>query len=39
VALMPAASQWTFDGVGHGVAQEAPELLLAALLAFETEAG
>jgi pimeloyl-ACP methyl ester carboxylesterase len=35
VALMPAASQWTFDGVGHCVAQEAPELLLRALKAFE----
>ena len=39
VALMPAASQWTFDGVGHGVAQEAPKLLLEALRAFETEVG
>ena len=24
VALIPAASQWTFEGVGHCVAQEAP---------------
>jgi len=39
LALMPAASQWTFDGVGHGVAQEAPELLLQALKAFEAHAG
>jgi pimeloyl-ACP methyl ester carboxylesterase len=35
VALIPAASQWTFDGVGHCVAQEAPTLLLQALEAFE----
>jgi pimeloyl-ACP methyl ester carboxylesterase len=34
-ALIPAASQWTFDGVGHCVAQEAPKLLLEALQAFE----
>jgi pimeloyl-ACP methyl ester carboxylesterase len=34
--LMPAASQWTFSGVGHCVAQEAPALLLSALEAFET---
>jgi pimeloyl-ACP methyl ester carboxylesterase len=39
VALLPAASRWTFDGVGHGVAQEAPELLLKALKAFEAESG
>jgi pimeloyl-ACP methyl ester carboxylesterase len=38
VALLPAASRWSFDGVGHGVAQEAPGLLLEALKAFETEA-
>ena len=37
VALIPAASRWTFDGVGHCVAQEAPELLLQALAAFETQ--
>ena len=36
VALIPAASQWTFDGVGHCVAQEAPALVLEALKAFET---
>ena len=35
VALIPAASQWTFEGVGHCVAQEAPTLLLQALEAFE----
>jgi pimeloyl-ACP methyl ester carboxylesterase len=35
VALIPAASQWTFEGVGHCVAQEAPTLLLEALRAFE----
>ena len=34
VALIPAASQWSFDGVGHCVAQEDPKLLLQALLAF-----
>jgi pimeloyl-ACP methyl ester carboxylesterase len=34
--LIPGASQWAFDGVGHCVAQEAPELLLQALAAFET---
>lgn len=39
IALMPAASRWTFDGVGHGVAQEAPDLLLQALKAFEAEFG
>jgi pimeloyl-ACP methyl ester carboxylesterase len=37
VALIPAASQWTFDGVGHCVAQEAPDLLLQALAAFEAQ--
>jgi pimeloyl-ACP methyl ester carboxylesterase len=39
VALLPAASQWTFGGVGHCVGQEAPTLLLQALKAFDTEAG
>ena len=38
-ALLPAASRWTFDGVGHGVAQEAPARLLEALKAFETHDG
>jgi len=38
VTLMPAASRWTFDGVGHGVAQEAPERVLAALKAFAAHA-
>jgi pimeloyl-ACP methyl ester carboxylesterase len=37
--LMPAASRWTFEGVGHCVAQEAPVLLLQALVAFESGAG
>jgi pimeloyl-ACP methyl ester carboxylesterase len=37
VALLPAASQWSFDGVGHGVAQEAPERVLHALKAFAAE--
>ena len=35
VTLIPDASQWTFDGVGHCVAQEEPKLLLRALEAFE----
>ncbi len=26
--LIPYTSRWTFDGVGHCVAQEAPELLI-----------
>jgi len=39
VALLPAASQWRFEGVGHCVAQEAPALLLQALAAFEADAG
>lgn len=34
-ALIPGASQWTFERVGHCVAQEAPHLLLEALAAFE----
>ena len=39
VALIPHASQWTFDGVDHCVAQEDPKLLLDALTAFEKQAG
>jgi len=39
VALIPGASQWTFEGVGHCVAQEAPGLALAALEAFESKSG
>jgi pimeloyl-ACP methyl ester carboxylesterase len=35
VALIPGASQWTFDGVGHCVGQEDPHQLLKALSAFE----
>jgi pimeloyl-ACP methyl ester carboxylesterase len=34
VALLPAASEMKFDGIGHSVAQEAPELVLQALKAF-----
>ena len=34
-ALIPHASQWAFDGVGHCVGQEDPKLLLQALRAFE----
>ena len=37
-ALIPAASQHSFQGVGHCVAQEDPKLLLEALRVFE-EAG
>jgi pimeloyl-ACP methyl ester carboxylesterase len=39
VALLPAASQCNFEGVGHGVAQEAPELVLRALWAFAAQVG
>jgi pimeloyl-ACP methyl ester carboxylesterase len=39
VGLIPIVSQWTFDGVGHCVGQEAPALLLQALELFEAEAG
>jgi pimeloyl-ACP methyl ester carboxylesterase len=39
VALIPVVSQWTFDGVGHCVAQERPALLLGALEAFKAGAG
>ena len=39
VALLPAASQWNFEGVGHSVAQEAPERVLDALKAFQTQVG
>lgn len=38
VALIPEVSEWTFDGVGHCVGQEAPKLLLEALAAFEARA-
>jgi pimeloyl-ACP methyl ester carboxylesterase len=38
VSLIPNASQWKFDGTGHCVAQEAPELLLQALEVFENQA-
>ncbi|HVQ69698.1 MAG TPA: alpha/beta hydrolase [Bradyrhizobium sp.] len=39
VGLMPAASQSTFEGIGHCVGQEAPKQLLKALKAFETHTG
>ena len=39
VALIPHASQWTFEGVDHCVAQEDPKLLLDALNTFEKQAG
>lgn len=34
VALIPTTSRWSFDGVGHCVPQEAPELLIEALQRF-----
>jgi pimeloyl-ACP methyl ester carboxylesterase len=34
VALLPSTSRWSFDGVGHCVPQEAPELLIEALQRF-----
>jgi pimeloyl-ACP methyl ester carboxylesterase len=37
IALLPAASEMKFDGVGHNVAQEAPELVLRALRAFAAQ--
>jgi pimeloyl-ACP methyl ester carboxylesterase len=39
VALMPAASQYRFDGIGHCVAQEAPGLLFKALKTFANDTG
>ena len=39
VGLIPVASQCSFDGVGHCVAQEAPALVLRALEVFGAEAG
>lgn len=39
VALMPAASQYRFDGIGHCVAQEAPGLLFEALKTFANDTG
>ena len=36
VALIPDASRWTFEGVGHCVAQEAPGMVIEALAAFES---
>ncbi|WP_407165511.1 alpha/beta fold hydrolase [Bradyrhizobium sp. ORS 111] len=38
-ALIPHATRWTFDGIGHCVAQEAPDLLLNALRTFAAEVG
>jgi pimeloyl-ACP methyl ester carboxylesterase len=35
VALIPGASQHSFEGVGHCVGQENPKLLISALQAFE----
>ncbi|NEV02674.1 alpha/beta fold hydrolase [Bradyrhizobium uaiense] len=37
-ALIPHASRWTFENVGHCVAQEAPTLMVAALNAFAARA-
>jgi pimeloyl-ACP methyl ester carboxylesterase len=39
VGIIPAVSQWTFEGVGHCVAQEAPALVLGAIEAFKAGAG
>jgi len=39
VALLPAMSRWNFEGVGHGVAQEAPERVLDALKVFAADVG
>ena len=39
VALIPDVSRWTFEGVGHCVAQEAPEKVIEALAAFESRSG
>ncbi|MGY3697049.1 alpha/beta fold hydrolase [Bradyrhizobium sp. ma5] len=38
-ALIPHASRWRFDGVGHCVAQEAPDLMVAAIRTFAERAG
>ncbi len=38
VALIPGASRWTFEGVGHCVAQEAPGMVIEALAAFQRDA-
>ncbi len=39
VALMPAASQWKFEGIGHCVGQEAPGSLLKALKTYANDTG
>ena len=39
VALIPDVSRWTFEGVGHCVAQEAPGMVIEALAAFERQSG
>ena len=36
-ARIPTTSRWSFDGVGHCVPQEAPELLIQALQLFAGE--
>ncbi|WGR91306.1 alpha/beta hydrolase [Bradyrhizobium sp. ISRA443] len=36
-ALIPHATRWTFEGIGHCVAQEAPDRLLNALRTFTAE--
>lgn len=38
VALIPTTSRWSFDGVGHCIPQEAPELLMEALQQFASSA-
>lgn len=39
VAMISVVSRWTFDGVGHCVAQEAPALVIEAIKAFKAGAG
>jgi pimeloyl-ACP methyl ester carboxylesterase len=34
ISLIPAVSEWNFEGIGHCVAQEAPPMLLQALREF-----
>ncbi|MBI5261964.1 MAG: alpha/beta hydrolase [Bradyrhizobium sp.] len=39
VSLIPRASEWKFNGIGHCVAQEAPQLLFHALQDFDGRGG
>jgi pimeloyl-ACP methyl ester carboxylesterase len=36
IALIPDVSRWTFEGAGHCVAQEMPEMVVEALKAFDS---